>query len=629
MALQFSSIRAGTILENLGFAGLRSGRQVRYQRLLNPWSRAPFPRNPRIDHFQNTPAYNQIMTNLLLRRFRPLVALLVACAVASPQSPADEPSEPSSLATKLTRLRAAKDSQPDANAPARNSTYDRMLKSVGLIEITTDDGVVHGTGWVVDRQQRLMVTNHHVIEGWLDCDVYFPEYDDGKLVTDPDVSLDQSRAHYARVVDSDESVDLALIQFDEELPEGIIALELADSSATPGSRIHSLAGSTVGSQSLWIYSVGHVRQIVDGELANGFETRLLESDMATNQGNSGGPVCNDAGQVVAVVEGHCTDARLVSIYVDLQTLAEYLSDGLRCVNAESYDDLHWAADRHYYEGRSRKALELIAKAVEASEIDHELLTLRGWCWFSLEDNENAEADFKESIRLHSTYGEAHYGLGCIAEEQKDYEKAVSHFTDAIRNEPDVVHYLVDRGSARRKLGQFELAKKDIESALRIDSEDIDATCELVFVESDLENFDRALELLDTVIEDVMDNDEAMFYAGYLMQRHNNFEAAVNYFQRTINLSPEFRWAHYNMGFSLIRLGNSAAAVPYLEVEKERHPDDEDVALELGRALIGSDRVDEGIAEVQRAKDLAPDSEIIGSYYQTIRTKYSDHFESEG
>jgi len=58
-------------------------------------------------------------------------------------------------------------------------------------------------------------------------------------------------------------------------------------------RVHSLAGSTVGSQSLWIYSTGHVRQIVRGLMANDYEAMLLESDLATNQGDSGGSVCDD------------------------------------------------------------------------------------------------------------------------------------------------------------------------------------------------------------------------------------------------------------------------------------------------------------------------------------------------
>jgi len=53
---------------------------------------------------------------------------------------------------------------------------------------------------------------------------------------------------------------------------------MAEQSATTGQRLHSLAGSAVGLQSLWIDSTGHVRQIVRGIVATDYETMLLESD---------------------------------------------------------------------------------------------------------------------------------------------------------------------------------------------------------------------------------------------------------------------------------------------------------------------------------------------------------------
>ena len=102
----------------------------------------------------------------------------------------------------------------------------------------------------------------------LDCSVYFPEYIDGKVNTDPESSLDESRELYGTVIDSDDTVDLALIQLEDDLPEGIVALELAEKSASPGQTIHAIAGTAQGSQSLWTYSTGHVRQITRGMLAN-------------------------------------------------------------------------------------------------------------------------------------------------------------------------------------------------------------------------------------------------------------------------------------------------------------------------------------------------------------------------
>ena len=50
------------------------------------------------------------------------------------------------------------------------------------------------SGWIVDADERLIVTNQHVIEGAEACEIYIPEFIDGRLNTDPATLLDSSRA---------------------------------------------------------------------------------------------------------------------------------------------------------------------------------------------------------------------------------------------------------------------------------------------------------------------------------------------------------------------------------------------------------------------------------------------------
>lgn len=497
-----------------------------------------------------------------------------------------------------------------------------MLKSVGYIEIVTDDGGWHGTGWVVDAEQRLLVTNQHVVETYLDCYVYFPEYSNGKLNTDPDTSLTSERAHLATVIDSDETLDLALIQLDDELPEGIIALELADKSAAPGSDIHSLAGGTVGSQSLWIYSTGHVRQIVQGELANGFETTVLESDMATNQGNSGGPVCDDDGKVVAVVEGHATDARLVSIYVDLQPLVDYLGDALRCVDPTTVEDLQFAAQRHMDAWRTTRAIELATEAIKKSPKSAELYTLRGWAWYWDDDNDTAKEDFKDALKVDSNFSDAHYGLGCVANEAGEYEEAVGHFTDAIRNDSRNADYLIDRGEARRSLGQLKKAKKDFESALYADEYNLTATCGLAYVETDLGNNQEALEHIGSVLDYVMDDPEAMYYCGLLMHRTGEKDAAVKYFTATTNLDPEYQWGHYYLGLTLLENQQPEPALEAISIALQQTPGDAETVFQYGLTLIANERTEEGLSEVKRAAKMAPDHAAINKALQNLLNRHA-------
>lgn len=537
------------------------------------------------------------------------------------RSKAEEQAKKPSLAQKLQKHRAAPKAGSQV-APSHqeigNPTYKRMLQSVALIEVATDESTSRGTGWIVDAEDRLVVTNHHVIEGAETCEIYFPEFVDGRLNTDPTTSLDPSRALSARVVDSDQTLDLALLQIEDPLPKDALALELADESATPGQRIHSLAGSTVGSQSLWIYSTGHVRQIVRGTLANDYEAMLLESDMATNQGNSGGPVCDDDGKVVAVVEGHRTDARLVSIYVDLQSLVEYLDQALRCVNPQSAEDLRFAAERHLGEGRPSMALSLATRATKLVADSPELLVLRGWCRFDLDDISSAEADFLDALRMNRNFAEAHDGLGHVAWHQGDLKEAKKHFTNAIRNDAEDPEYLVSRGDVNLHLEEYADARRDFEAATKLDEEYIDAKRGLAFAQIDMNEFDAGLAILDTIIESYKQDPEVFYYAGWALKNLNRLDETVNVLQASITLEAEHADAHNLLCEVLLELNRFEEALPSAIIARDAYPDDAQVACRHGLALVGTGNIAAGIAEVGRAKELDPDDADIAGVYEYLQ-----------
>lgn len=534
--------------------------------------------------------------------------------LACPPLKASEQEKKPSLADKIKQRRQVPSEIPQGLATTQeiaNPTYNRMLQSVVLIEHMIDDSSYRGTGWIVDADDRLIVTNHHVIEGAESCEVYFPEYIEGRLNTDPATSVVPSRAFRARIVDSDQTLDLALLQLEKPLPKDVLALELAEKSATPGQRVHSLAGSTIGSQSLWIYSTGHVRQIVRGLMANDHEAMLLESDMATNQGNSGGPVCDDDGKVVAVVEGHSTDARLVSIYIDLQSLVEYLDAAIQCVDPKTADELRFAAERHLNEGRPSIALGLVSKATKLQADSSELLTLRAWCRFDLEDYNSAQADFADALKSNRDFAPAHDGLGHVAWQQDKLNEAKKHFTNAIRNDVDEPDYLVSRGHVNRLLEDYPAAITDFNAALKIDSENSEALRGIAFAHIDQENFPQGLDMLESIVESYHRDGELFYYAGWALHNLGRHEEAVNTLKAAITLDPQDTAAHDAICQSLLELRQFAEALPSAVIAKDAYPNDARAMLRYGLALVGTGNVQEGIAAVKRAAKLDPnDKEII-------------------
>jgi len=141
-----------------------------------------------------------------------------------------------------------------------------------------------GTGFVVD-QAGLVLTNHHVIAGGTVIRVQFA---DGRSVD-------------AKVVGSDKHTDIAVLKVSADKP--LHALPLGDSDAlevgdwvvaigNPFGLSHTVSAGILSGK-------GRTRDDVKGLDPSGY-FNFLQTDAAINQGNSGGPLLNLAGQVVGI-----------------------------------------------------------------------------------------------------------------------------------------------------------------------------------------------------------------------------------------------------------------------------------------------------------------------------------------
>lgn len=211
--------------------------------------------------------------------------------------------------------------------------YKQAIPSVVWIHSTRDRGLATGSGTLIDRDRRLVLTNYHVVEENPRATAFFPAFRDGAPVSERKYYADRlDRLGYrGRVIATDKQADLAVIQL-ETLPEGVKAIPLATASPLPGESVHSI-GNAGKSGALWGYVKGTVRQVYRkkwrAQLSRSrtltFEAKVVETDSPTNPGDSGGPLLNDAGELVGVTQGGAVDANLVSFFVDVSEAKQLLA----------------------------------------------------------------------------------------------------------------------------------------------------------------------------------------------------------------------------------------------------------------------------------------------------------------
>jgi V8-like Glu-specific endopeptidase len=218
--------------------------------------------------------------------------------------------------------------EPDGTTTSKRTLYDRVLASTAWVLCPTGGNKLDsGTGCVMSRARRLVLTSDHVVEANDQVFVFFPTYQNDELVLQRDHYFKRATRIRGHVVARDRERDLALVEL-ESLPAEARELALASGSPRPSDTIHTV-GNPGTSGALWVYTPGTVRAVyaADYTTAEGryhIHSRVVETNSAINEGDSGGPVVNDQGELVGVNQSHAVNAQLVSKSIDITEIRTFL-----------------------------------------------------------------------------------------------------------------------------------------------------------------------------------------------------------------------------------------------------------------------------------------------------------------
>ncbi len=191
-------------------------------------------------------------------------------------------------------------------APAARADREIYLRvAPASVAFVNGNGRVLGTGVLIDAVERLVVTANHVVNQPVakgrDVRVFFPVLKDKRVVTEAAFYKNNQAKLLipGTVIAYDYVRDLALVRL-ARIPEGVAAVPLAKEDPSPGDTVHVIGNSTEHWGGAFGYNKGYVRNSFHWA----FVPRCfyaLSHHSPTNHGDSGGPVVNDRGELVAVV----------------------------------------------------------------------------------------------------------------------------------------------------------------------------------------------------------------------------------------------------------------------------------------------------------------------------------------
>ena len=179
--------------------------------------------------------------------------------------------------------------------PIKQFDFETAMGGIARIEAEVCDGDSVGTGFMID--ERHIVTVAHVIEGATSILVEV----NGDLAEAVTVGFDQER-------------DIALLRSD--IPLGDQTFELQDIDYTTGDQIFAIG-----------FPRGLDASLTTGVISNReveFDfmpfSRFIQVDAPLNPGNSGGPVFNEAGDVIGVVDWGISESQGLNFAISAESV---------------------------------------------------------------------------------------------------------------------------------------------------------------------------------------------------------------------------------------------------------------------------------------------------------------------
>lgn len=192
---------------------------------------------------------------------------------------------PSLFTSELTKI----EKNVTINDTGIAESVDKVYNSVVVVSVYQKDSLYgSGTGFVYtkDDKKAYILTNNHVVEK---ADKAMVTFTDGKVIEAEIVGTNELADIAVLSVSADEALDVAEIGSSDQMRVG-------DTVFAVGAPLDSVYSWTV---TRGIIS-GKDRMVQVSASSGAYIMKVVQTDAAINNGNSGGPLCNANGEVIGI-----------------------------------------------------------------------------------------------------------------------------------------------------------------------------------------------------------------------------------------------------------------------------------------------------------------------------------------
>lgn len=237
---------------------------------------------------------------------------------------------------------------------------------------------------------------------------------------------------------------------------------------------------------------------------------------------------------------------------------------------------------------------------------------RGDAKYSRRDYEDAITDYSEAIRLSPDNAQAYLGRGNAKYALEQYQDALQDYEESLKHDPDYVYALNGRGNVKFALNDYEAAIKDFNQAIQANPQFSLAFYNRGRVKSVLKEYRAAIEDYSQAIRVNPQYEPAYFQRGIVKSTLKNYAGAIDDYDQAIRLNPQNADAFNSRGVAKYKLGDSRTAIPDFTESIRLNPDGPFAYCNRGEAKLKLKDAEGAIKDCTETIRLDPQSSFAYS-----------------
>ena len=201
---------------------------------------------------------------------------------------------------------------------------------------------------------------------------------------------------------------------------------------------------------------------------------------------------------------------------------------------------------------------------------------------------------------------AEFFKGLMSQKEKDYSKAIEHYSNAMKLNPQMVTAYNNRGAAYSDIGAYDCAIEDLNKAIELNPNDAKAYTNRGAAYSEKDENNRAIEDLNKAIALNPNNAKAHNNRGLAYLSTGAYDRTIEDLNKAIELNPNDAESYTNRGNAYGSKGENNRAIEDLNKAIALNPNNTEAYNNRGNAYSNTGAYDRAIADYNKAIELNPD-----------------------